>query len=130
MFVLLVREEGLIQMRHYFRRNGYGSLLPGSREFGHIKGLRNQPSRMTLSDVVLNKGVMPIAVVALGIEHKVESWIDAYVAVAKQFVALFPEQVSQFVDDMGVSWIGITGWLIDGRNHDSRTRYCGFSGPR
>ena len=112
-------------MRHYFRRNGYGSLLPGSRELGHIKGLRNQPSRMTLSDVVLNKGVMPIAVVALGIEHKVESWIDAYVAVAKQFVALFPEQVSQFVDDMGVSWIGISsqvsisrlslgnGWFVE-----------------
>ena len=55
-------------MRHYFRRNGYGSLLPGSREFGHIKGLRNQPSRMTLSDVVLNKGVMPIAVVALALK--------------------------------------------------------------
>ena len=40
------------------------------------------------------------------------------------------ECFSLSLENIATNRIELTGWLIDGRNHDSRTRYCGFSGPR
>ena len=48
----------------------------------------------------------------------------------KDFGNKFFAKTAYFNFDENSDIIQITGWLIDGHNHDSGTRCCGFSGFR